>query len=151
MVNLGWDGAALDDPVIITEYYGTSMATDHNLYVHQNYAFEANYTSGLRIIELEDIHSPPEVAYFDTYPASDGPGFRGAWSVYPFFESGTVVVSSIDEGLFVLQPTGLARLNTGASANNNLPASFTLSSAYPNRFPMPRRLRLHWGYPCPCV
>ncbi len=40
-----------------------------------------NYTSGLRIIDLEDIHSPHEVAYYDTYPASDGPGFRGVWSV----------------------------------------------------------------------
>ncbi len=60
-----------------------------------------------------------------------------------------MVVSSIDEGLFVLQPTGLARLNTGASANNNLPASFTLSSAYPNPFHNATSFTLALGLPLP--
>ena len=33
------------------------------------------------------------------------PGFNGAWSNYPFFASGTVViVSGIEQGLFVLRP-----------------------------------------------
>ena len=31
------------------------------------------------------------------------PGFAGSWSNYPFFESGTIVVSSIKEGLFLLK------------------------------------------------
>ena len=30
--------------------------------------------------------------------------FNGAWSVYPFFESGTVILSGIEQGLFVLRP-----------------------------------------------
>ena len=43
-----------------------------------------------------------EVAYFDTFPEGGGPGFEGAWSVYPYLPSGSVLVSDISHGLFVL-------------------------------------------------
>ncbi len=46
-----------------------------------------------------------EVAFFDTHPENDGQSFSGAWSTYPFFESGVVLVSDISRGLFVLMPT----------------------------------------------
>jgi hypothetical protein len=42
-------------------------------------------------------------------PTGDNvPGFAGSWSNYPFFSSGTIVVSSIEQGLFVVRkaPTG---------------------------------------------
>ena len=38
-----------------------------------------------------------------TAPYKEGPGFGGAWSNYPYFESGTVIVTSMQEGLFVLK------------------------------------------------
>jgi hypothetical protein len=34
----------------------------------------------------------------------DRTGFSGAWSTYPFFRSGTVIVTSVQEGLFLLKP-----------------------------------------------
>jgi hypothetical protein len=43
------------------------------------------------------------VAFFDTYPFSDDPTFDGTWSNYPYFESGTIAVSGIGEGLFLLR------------------------------------------------
>ena len=43
-----------------------------------------------------------EIAFFDTYPASGGAEFRGAWSVYPYLPSGIILVSDISNGLFVL-------------------------------------------------
>ena len=30
--------------------------------------------------------------------------FAGSFSVYPFFDSGTIVMSSMGEGLFILRP-----------------------------------------------
>lgn len=36
------------------------------------------------------------------YPADDATAFAGTWGNYPYFDSGTVVVSGIEEGLFVL-------------------------------------------------
>jgi len=44
-----------------------------------------------------------EVAYFDTYPADDGAQFNATWSNYPYFESGNIIVSDIEQGLFILK------------------------------------------------
>ena len=36
-------------------YEGPSTAIDHNLYVRGNHAFQANYRSGLRVLDLSGI------------------------------------------------------------------------------------------------
>ena len=59
----------LDDPQLLSVYVGTTPSIDHNLYIVGDYAFQANYTSGLRILDLSDIENPREVAFFDTVPA----------------------------------------------------------------------------------
>ena len=98
------DVSVLDAPVYLFAYEADTAAIDHNLYVLGNRVFQANYTAGLRILEFGDLSQAEltEVAYFDTYPASDAPEFRGAWSVYPYLPSGTLVVSDIQGGLFIL-------------------------------------------------
>ncbi|HUG38849.1 MAG TPA: choice-of-anchor B family protein [Longimicrobiales bacterium] len=101
---LVWDVARLDDPILVKEHSGTTRSTDHNLYIRRDRLYQANYTSGLRVLDISDPRNPVEVGWFDTVPGADGPGFQGAWSVYPFFESGTLIVTSIDEGLFILRP-----------------------------------------------
>ena len=106
-----WDITDLDDPQLVKEFMWGNKSTDHNLYIRDNLMYQSNYASGLRILDISDPENPVEVAYFDTAPVGDnGPGFTGSWSNYPFFESGTIAVSSIGEGLFLLrkQPdTGL--------------------------------------------
>ena len=99
-----WDLSDLDDPQVLREHFSSLSSIDHNLYIKDRRLFQANYTTGLRILDLNDVSRPREIAFFDTYGPDDAAAFRGAWSVYPFFESGTVVVSSIGEGLFVLNP-----------------------------------------------
>ena len=99
-----WDMADLDNPVMPNEYFAATTSRDHNLYVVGDRAYQANYTTGLRILDITDRLNPVEVAFFDTYTPNDGFSFSGAWSNYPFFDSGVVIVSSIDEGLFVLLP-----------------------------------------------
>ncbi|MEX1184457.1 MAG: choice-of-anchor B family protein [Gemmatimonadota bacterium] len=99
-----WDLARLDDPKLHTEFMGTTSASDHNLYVRGNLMYQSNYRAGLRIIDISDPGNPVEVGYFDTAPyLPDEPGFSGTWSNYPFFPSGTVIVSSSREGLFVVK------------------------------------------------
>lgn len=134
-----FDVEELDDPQLISEYVGVTTSTDHNQYVRRNRAFQANYTSGLRVLDVSDIINTKEVGFFDTYPEDDRPGFRGAWSNYPFFESGVVVVSSINEGLFVLEPTGPAATD---AAKVELPEKFALLSAYPNPFSLETTIRV---------
>jgi choice-of-anchor B domain-containing protein len=115
-----WNVADLDAPVYLGFYSGTTVANDHNLYIRGRYAFEANYTSGLRVIDLAEIDRGRlrEIAFFDTYPADDAPTFNGAWGNYPFFPSGTIVVNDRQNGLFVLRlevpEPGAAGLTWGA-------------------------------------
>jgi choice-of-anchor B domain-containing protein len=101
-----WDVGDLDAPVVIGVFDGPNPSVDHNLYLRDGYVFSANYSSGLQILDAGAICQGQLTlaAYFDTYPADDAVAYSGAWSAYPFFESGIVIVSSIGEGLFVLQP-----------------------------------------------
>lgn len=102
-----WDISDLDSPVNLGYYQSSAAAIDHNLYVKGNYVFESNYRAGLRVLEQTDLAngSMTEVAYFDVYPSSNSANFNGAWSVYPYFQSGTMIVNHIEEGLFILSPT----------------------------------------------
>ena len=101
-----WDVRDLDSPVHFADYIGPSTSIDHNQYIVGDYSYQANYRSGLRILDISGIASGHlvEAGYFDIYPANDNPSFNGAWSVYPFFASGNVVVSGIEQGLYVLRP-----------------------------------------------
>ena len=99
-----WDVADLDDPVLAGEFLGTSAASDHNLYVRGDTMYQSNYASGLRIIDITNRAKPREVGFFDSVPNSENtPGFFGSWSNYPYFKSGTIIFTSIREGLFIVR------------------------------------------------
>ncbi len=125
-----WDMTDLDAPVLLGSFDNPRDAIGHNTYVLGDVAFQANYTSGLRLVDLGaiDTGTATEMAYYDTYPDDDstassmascsgnsesslcGTGtakrsFQGAWSNYPFFASGNIVVSDTERGLFVLRRT----------------------------------------------
>ena len=121
---LVFDLLKLDNPSLINQHFGTENTIDHNQYVVGRYSFQANYTSGLRVLDVSDPINLREVAFFDTYPAGNSSTqFLGLWSVYPFFASGNVVVSDITGGLFVLRPTAISLSN----APEALPDAFALS------------------------
>ncbi|HIF06131.1 MAG TPA: choice-of-anchor B family protein [Gemmatimonadetes bacterium] len=101
---LVWDVAELDDPVLVAEHFGSTTATDHNLYIKGDRMYQANYQAGLRVLDISDPENPEEIGFFDTTPYDGNPPtMSGAWTAYPFFESGTIVVSSTQEGLFLLR------------------------------------------------
>ncbi len=130
---LVFDVSDLDEPAFSFEYVGPASSTDHNLFVRDGFAFQANYTSGLRILDLAGIDAGTltEAAFFDTHPENDATGFDGAFGVYPFFESGIVVVSDMSRGLFVLQPRLGQATGTGPTA---APTEGVTLTAYPNPF-----------------
>ncbi|MEZ5320190.1 MAG: choice-of-anchor B family protein [Vicinamibacterales bacterium] len=103
---LVWDLSDLENPKLAKEHLGVEPSSDHNLYVQGNYMYQANYKSGLRILNISDPENPREVAFFDTAPYTDNSaGYSGAWSVYPFFKSGVIIVNSIEQGLFLVRPS----------------------------------------------
>jgi choice-of-anchor B domain-containing protein len=96
----------------LTPWYSGLQTIDHNLYIRGNFAYEANYKSGLRILSTTNIDATirqnklKEVGYFQTYLGTVDVAFDGAWSSYPFFGAGAnpdfVVVQDINTGLYVL-------------------------------------------------
>jgi len=76
----------------------------HNVHVWNDYLLISYYTDGGRIVDASRPENLIEVGNYDTWLGGDG-GFSGAWGLYPFLPSQTVLVSDINNGLYVLQPT----------------------------------------------
>jgi choice-of-anchor B domain-containing protein len=95
----------LENPFVVGYHNGRTQAIDHNLYIRDDKVYQANYRSGLSILQIIDLDQAQltEIGYFDIYPSSNSPNFNGAWSSYPFFESDVIIVSGIEQGLFVLK------------------------------------------------
>ncbi|KAF4506668.1 hypothetical protein G6O67_006731 [Ophiocordyceps sinensis] len=108
-----FDLADLTAPRWTGQYKSPVRSIDHNQYVVDNaVSYQANYASGLRVVDVSGVPADPtggnmkELAHFDCYPEDDAdpqPEFNGAWSVYPWFKSGTVVLNCIERGLFALK------------------------------------------------
>ena len=97
-----FDLTSLTAPVLAATWTGPTDAIDHNGSVRGNRYYMSNYTRGLTVLDITDPESPRQVGYFDTYPVSNAKSFNGAWGVYPFLPSGSILVSDINSGLYVL-------------------------------------------------
>ena len=99
----------LDNPVHSFDYSGATAATDHNGYVVENKFYLANNAAGMRVLDLSEIEngSLSEIGFFDTRPINDFAGYEGIWSLYPYFESGNILLSD-REGLFIIKDPLLA-------------------------------------------
>ncbi|MBW3658932.1 MAG: choice-of-anchor B family protein [Actinobacteria bacterium] len=116
------DVSDLDAPSAPKAFTHDSTAIDHNLYLTDGFMYQSNYAAGLRIFDLATSSlvdaELTEVAFFDVFPAGDPTEFVGTWSNYAFFDSDTVVVSTIlsqESGLFVLDPN-LTKVSIGDAA-----------------------------------
>ena len=101
-----WNLNDLDNPVLEGADDNGNDSIDHNIFVKDGLAYQSNYTSGLRVNDTYRVDQGrlTERGFFDVYPADDDTKFAGTWGNYPFFESGTVLVSGVEEGLFILKP-----------------------------------------------
>ncbi len=101
-----FDVSNLENVKLVGSNDGVTGSIDHNMYVKGDRVFQANYRSGLRVLDVGGAAEGvlPEVGFFDVFPDGDEAEFNGAWSNYPYFKSGTVIVSGIEQGLFVLRP-----------------------------------------------
>jgi len=121
-----FDFTDLDNPEVASTYFGPTKAIDHNGYVKGNEYFLANYRAGMRVLDLTNIESPnnsmTEVGFFDTFPGSNSASFNGAWSLYPYFASGNIIISDIERGLFVVRKS-----NTLSTDDVEIGGVFTMS------------------------
>ncbi|GGJ82881.1 hypothetical protein GCM10010123_10650 [Pilimelia anulata] len=114
-----WDISDLDNPKLVkTDRTGDLQAIRHNEYNVGTMMYQATYKAGLRIHDASKLpDSYAELGYFDVYPADDSSGFAGTWQINPFLRNGTVAVSSMAGGLFLVRPTGAARNPAQFAAN----------------------------------
>jgi len=100
-----FDFTDLDAPTLKSTYYGPTSAIDHNGYVRKNRFYLANYEAGVRILKISDIANGnmTEINSFDTYPEANSANFHGAWNIYPYFESGNLLVSDYTRGFFLVK------------------------------------------------
>ena len=117
----------LDNPGEVKTHLHETNSIDHNMFIHEGRLYQSNYSAGLRIHDLDNASLAAgklnEVGYFDFLPGVDVNDFAGTWSNYPYFDSGIVIVSAIEEqqnGLLILRPTlpdtGGGTGGTGAGA-----------------------------------
>jgi choice-of-anchor B domain-containing protein len=74
----------------------------HNVHVWNDWVITAYYTDGTIIIDGSRPENMIEVGYFDSF-VSQTAGFFGVWGVYPYFPSGLVIASDIQNGLLVYE------------------------------------------------
>jgi choice-of-anchor B domain-containing protein len=109
------DISDLNNPFFTGVYKNAVKSSDHNQYIIDGISYQSNYRSGLRVLDVSSIAEDPtgagfkEIAYFDVHPEDDAEGgkvgFAGAWSVYPYFKSGNILVNSIERGVFSIRLT----------------------------------------------
>lgn len=101
-----FDMTDLDAPKELKKYVWSTKAIDHNLYIKGQLAYFANYTDGLQLLDVSNVASATfKVAgFFDTAPMSEAATFDGAWTAFPFFASGTVIIGDMRSGLFIVRP-----------------------------------------------
>lgn len=97
-----FDMTDLRTPALVGSWVGPTRAIDHNTYVKGNRLYFANYSEGLTILDITNPVAPVRAGFFDTWPANSDTAFVGAWGVYPFFASGTIAVSDINSGLYLV-------------------------------------------------
>jgi choice-of-anchor B domain-containing protein len=99
------DLANLDAPTVRVSHTGPTSTTDHNGYVHGTSYYVSHYRRGVVVYDAANPNALVEIAHFDNYvaPSTNSAGTDGTWGVYPFLPSGNLLVSDIENGLFVLR------------------------------------------------
>ena len=129
--NIVFDFTDLDNPQLSFEYSGPTSATDHNGYVDGDKFYLANYKAGMRVIDISDIANGnmTETGYFDVFINGNSAGYDGAWNVYPYFESGNILISSLKYSSPDYVPGFYLVKSSALSVDDNSLSNFSL---YPN-------------------
>ncbi|MFZ4508470.1 MAG: choice-of-anchor B family protein [Fimbriimonas sp.] len=95
----------LTAPRYIGTFSNGAEIIDHNSMVQDGHMMLAAYKGGLRVYDVVRTDRIAENGYFDTYPEGQGYDYQGAWGTFAGFPSGNVIISDINRGLFVVDPS----------------------------------------------
>lgn len=81
----------------------SQFSIPHNQIVHCNFLFTSYYYDGLQVYDISDPTSPNRILHYPTSGISPRANYEGAWGVYPFLPSGNILVSDMQNGLFIIE------------------------------------------------
>jgi len=120
-----FDVQDLLNPSLFTTFSNGLCSIDHNMMVRGTRAYEANYSTGLRVFDISSLSGGrggiSEIGFFDTHPENNGVNFDGMWGVFTDYDSGVIVASDRQRGLFVFGevPFLVPPTVAGTEAGNN--------------------------------
>jgi choice-of-anchor B domain-containing protein len=115
-----FDVQDLDAPQYLGFFDSPAASIDHNLFVKGDKVYQANYTAGVRVLDISglnvdlsetpDVATVTEIAHMDTEPRLPNRNmnhniniFIGPWGVFPYFDSGTIAASDGINGLILMK------------------------------------------------
>ena len=144
-----FDFSDLDNLVYMNYYLSNNTSIDHNLYTKDQFVYESNYRSGVRILDASRVGTGilNEVGYFDLFPANDLPQYSGTWSNYPYLPSGVNLATSMYDGFFVLRPTLLYLQNNNLNSCGQSADTLQLKINADLQFPLTANITGIPGFP----
>ncbi len=109
----------------------------HNVHVWNDWVLTAYYTNGTIIIDGSRPENLIEVGNFDSFVTNPA-GFYGVWGVYPYFPSGLVIASDMQNGLLVYDVNYVracwleGKVTNAITGANVSGASVSIASTQPN-------------------
>ncbi len=84
----------------------TANAIPHNVIIKGSHAYVSYYYDGLQIFDISTPTAPFRSGYYDTSILPNNNSYMGAWGVYPYLPSGKVLVSDMQNGLYIFDVNG---------------------------------------------
>jgi len=82
----------------------TGFSIPHNQLVLDDYLYVSYYYDGLQVYDLSDINNIRRIMEYKTTQIPHRRNYEGCWGVYPYLPSGNILLSDMQDGLFVLAP-----------------------------------------------
>src|SRR5262245_32365468 len=107
---------------ITAQSLGLESFSAHNPYILGNMLFVSWYQAGLVVIDITNPRQPKLTGVFDTHTGAIN-GFDGCWGVYPFLGIDRVLISDLDNGLYIVDASAaLAGPSTVSAASYSFSA-----------------------------
>ena len=87
------------------------LTIPHNLIYKDDLLHVAYYHDGYYVWDCSDPESPVIAGFYDTSIQPHVGDYRGAWGVYPLLPSGRVLISDMQEGLFVFDISNITAID----------------------------------------
>lgn len=110
----------LMNPMVVSTFDAgndNQFSIPHNQIVHDGYLYVSYYYDGLQVYDLVDPANPERVMHYPTCEIDNRNTYEGSWGIYPFLPSGIILVSDMQEGLFVVDAV---KESTSTNNINNL-------------------------------